>query len=35
MEQKQMFETVVVLMAIAFIVGAFFGVTVTLLMVTL
>jgi len=32
---KTMFETIVVLMAIAFIVGAFFGVFLTLLMINL
>lgn len=32
---KQMFETVIVLTAIAFIVGAFFGVLLTLLVITL
>ena len=33
--EKKMFETVIVLTAIAFVVGAFFGVFLTLLMTTL
>lgn len=32
---KPMFETIVVLTAIAFVVGAFFGIVLTLLMITL